>query len=101
MALYDYRCPSCEHTQEINHRMDETPEIKCEKCGIIMKRIISGGSGFIVKSGSTRNRNDRARYGKKRGCSLATPTESAFAKAEQKREEKKNAFDPSNPYKDV
>ena len=98
MARYDYECQACNITTEVVHGMTESPEIKCEKCGSIMKKAITGGCGYIMKSGSTRRRTDKARYGKKKGFSQSTPTESAQVKAEQKLQEKKNQYNPSDPY---
>ena len=46
--IYEYQCPSCNKCQEVDHKMGEDPEIKCSKCNTRMKRIISGGSGFIL-----------------------------------------------------
>ena len=49
MALYEYVCKECEH--KFTHRQsindDSLPE--CPECGGEVKRIISGGSGFILK----------------------------------------------------
>lgn len=48
MLLHDYKCPSCDHVQEENHRFYEKPEIKCSKCGTIMTKLI-GSAGFVLK----------------------------------------------------
>lgn len=45
--FYDYKCDSCELTEVYEHSMLESPEFKCLKCGKIMRRVISGGSGVI------------------------------------------------------
>lgn len=53
--LYDYVCDLCEIEKEIEHKMSESPEIKCD-CGLIMKRRISKphvhfkGDGFTKSS---------------------------------------------------
>jgi len=50
MAVYDYECEDCGHTQEEVHGMNDIPEIRCEKCKCCnMHKIITGGSGFILK----------------------------------------------------
>jgi putative FmdB family regulatory protein len=49
MAVYDYKCDACENVQEEMHGMKEMPEIKCNNCGSIMHKLISGGTGFILK----------------------------------------------------
>jgi len=51
MAIYDYLCSKCEHKQEEIHSIKEDPIIKCKKCGAVMKRIITGGTGIIFKGG--------------------------------------------------
>lgn len=50
MALYQYKCSSCGHEQEVSHRMTETPEIKCEKCNNECKKVICASS-FNLKGG--------------------------------------------------
>lgn len=37
MARYDYRCCKCGVIEEYEHRMDESPEIKCA-CGGYMRK---------------------------------------------------------------
>lgn len=46
--LYDYACDTCGHTQEVSHKMTETPKIECEKCGSVMRKLISA-AGFNLK----------------------------------------------------
>ena len=50
MAKYDYKCTKCNLIKEITHKMMESPKILCEKCGEIMKRLISQGSTHTTKS---------------------------------------------------
>jgi len=40
MVLYDYRCVGG-HVTEVFHRIDETPEIRCEVCGAPAARVLS------------------------------------------------------------
>lgn len=40
MALYEYRCPKG-HRFEVFHRMDETPEVRCEVCDTPAERVLS------------------------------------------------------------
>jgi putative FmdB family regulatory protein len=46
---YDYICNNCKYEKEVNHLMKEEPVIKCDKCGNIMKKKITGGVGIIFK----------------------------------------------------
>lgn len=43
MAAYTYRCPECEHTQHILHKMVESPVVRCEVCRTVMVRVITKG----------------------------------------------------------
>jgi putative FmdB family regulatory protein len=47
--IYDYECTDCGHIQEEVHKVTENPEIKCERCKMPMKRVITGGTGFALK----------------------------------------------------
>lgn len=49
MPHYDYECSKCSHVFEEFHKMSETPEIKCPKCGSDSKKKIGGGAGIIFK----------------------------------------------------
>jgi len=40
MPLYSYKCKECGEIKDIKHKMDEAPEVKCEKCGAETKKII-------------------------------------------------------------
>ncbi|MDO8640898.1 MAG: hypothetical protein Q7R33_05090 [Nitrosarchaeum sp.] len=46
--IYEYEC-ECGHVQEEIHGMNESPEIKCERCRCIMRQKITGGAGTIFK----------------------------------------------------
>lgn len=37
--------------QDIDHKITESPEIKCPKCGGLCVRVITGGNGFVFKCG--------------------------------------------------
>lgn len=57
--IYDYICPKCEHEQEVIHGMNEQPEVLCELCNEKMVKIITGGSGFILKGSGWFGKNDK------------------------------------------
>tara|TARA_B100001971_G_C17705883_1_gene294012 strand:- start:74 stop:367 length:294 start_codon:yes stop_codon:yes gene_type:complete len=46
---YDYICSECGFEKEVSHSIKEEPIIECGECNTEMKRIISGGTGFILK----------------------------------------------------
>jgi putative FmdB family regulatory protein len=47
--LYEYQCDDCKHVQEEMHGMNDTPEILCDVCGKKSQRVITGGTGFVLK----------------------------------------------------
>ncbi len=53
MPIFDYQCEDkeCNHIFEVNLGRNELDEVvpKCPKCHRESKRIISGGSCFILK----------------------------------------------------
>lgn len=40
MPIYEYHCPKCDKSKEVNHSMAKAPRVKCV-CGSAMKRVIS------------------------------------------------------------
>lgn len=49
MPTFDYKCKKCENVQEEWHSINANPEVKCTECNSECERIISGGTGFILK----------------------------------------------------
>jgi putative FmdB family regulatory protein len=49
MPTYQYRCSSCGHEFEEFQTMSEDPIELCPACGKKTQRLISGGTGFILK----------------------------------------------------
>ena len=41
MARYDYKCKYCGIETEIEHGMNETPEVKCTSCKNTMQKMIA------------------------------------------------------------
>ena len=99
MPTYDYYCQTCDITKEDFHSMKENPEIKCDICCNVMKKIISGDASFIIKNGSTRNQTPKSRFSRRKRSSLSTPLESSFEQAKQGNEKIKTQYDPKDPYK--
>lgn len=48
---YYYICDVCEHEQEREHSMKETPKIQCEKCGGDTHRPLHASSFLIRGAG--------------------------------------------------
>jgi putative FmdB family regulatory protein len=53
MPLYEYRCEAeaCGHIFELSHAMKESPAVRCPLCDAEARKVITGGSGFIMKQG--------------------------------------------------
>ena len=49
MPLYEYVCEECGNKSEVRQSIHEAPVMACPECSGKLRRIISGGSGFIVK----------------------------------------------------
>jgi len=54
MPTYEYECESCGKSFERFQNMMDQPVTKCPDCGESVRRLISGGSGFIMKGNSRR-----------------------------------------------
>jgi putative FmdB family regulatory protein len=52
MPTYNYLCTECEHELEIFQSIKDKPIKICPECEKeTLKRLISGGSGFLLKGG--------------------------------------------------
>ncbi|MBN2619599.1 zinc ribbon domain-containing protein [candidate division WOR-3 bacterium] len=49
MPTYEYECVSCHYTFEEFQNINDKPLQKCPKCHGKLRRLISGGAGFIFK----------------------------------------------------
>ena len=84
MPTYEYKCNSCKETFEDFHKITEDPEMTCPKCkSDDVRKIISGGTGFIIKGGGAQKKSVGQRHGHKKGWSQPTPGESAKAKGQK------------------
>lgn len=50
MPAYEYRCQMCGLAFESHHGMNENPAMFCPECGAPAVKMISGGTGFIMKA---------------------------------------------------
>ncbi len=53
MPTYDYICLSCDHRFEKFQGINDDVLETCPECNSEIKRVISGGSGFIMKGGGS------------------------------------------------
>jgi putative FmdB family regulatory protein len=64
MPTYEYECTSCGLRFEKQQGINDSPLSVCPECNSAVKRQISGGSGFIMKSAGSSRRDQM------KGCSL-------------------------------
>ena len=77
MPTYEYKCEACGHKFERRQAMTEAPLERCPKCGGAVRRLISGGSGFIMKDGPDR-------HGRSGGaCSLESSGQTCCGRSER------------------
>ena len=50
MPTYEYQCTACGREFEVRQRISEPPLTRCEKCGGVVKRLLSSAP-FILKGG--------------------------------------------------
>ena len=65
MPTYEYKCESCGLMFERRQTMTETPLTECPECRGKVRRLVGGGTGFILK-GSGHGRTGQNRQ----SCSL-------------------------------
>lgn len=53
MPTYEYQCSQCGLKFERHQSMKDAPVKECPECGADVQRMVSGGSGFIMKSSGT------------------------------------------------
>jgi putative FmdB family regulatory protein len=49
MPTYEYECEKCQHLFEQVQKITDEPVKVCPVCGGKVKRLISGGGGFLFK----------------------------------------------------
>ena len=54
MPTYEYVCESCGKHFEMQQKMTEEPVETCPECGGKVRRVLSGGIGFIFNTPSKR-----------------------------------------------
>jgi putative FmdB family regulatory protein len=64
MPTYEYECNRCHVLFERRQSMKDEPLKTCPECGGDVQRMVSGGSGFILKSQGQSLRDSR------KSCSL-------------------------------
>jgi putative FmdB family regulatory protein len=76
MPIYEYVCENCGHKSEYRQSIHDAPREACQECSGKLRRVISGGSGFILK-GADNSDFVQPRCGKNQTCcGSSTPCES-------------------------
>ncbi len=52
MPTYEYECQQCGRQFEVQQGIMEPSLGECPECGGELRRLVSGGTGFILKGGS-------------------------------------------------
>jgi putative FmdB family regulatory protein len=66
MPTYEYECEKCHHLFEQVQKITEEPVKVCPICGGKIKRLISGGGGFLFKGNGFYITDHRSESYKKR-----------------------------------
>lgn len=75
MLIYEYFCDACGKRFEISQSMHDAPVDTCPECRGSMRRIFSGGSGFMIK-GADAGTSVKTHCGKAQTCcGSGTPCE--------------------------
>ena len=85
MPTYEYECEKCHHQFEQIQKMTDDPIKTCPVCGGAVKRLISGGGGFLFKGNGFYITDHRTESYKKK----AREEKGLPAKKEDKKESKK------------
>jgi putative FmdB family regulatory protein len=95
MPTYEYKCTKCGYRFEEFQAITDPPIDKCPKCKGKTKRLISGGTGFLLKGHgfySTDHRSESYKKGEIRDRGDSTPSpKSSDKKDETKSKPKKDA----------
>ena len=65
MPTYEYECNLCGKRFELQQAITESPSSECPDCGGAIRRLVSGGAGFILKDAGHSSAGR-----KEKGCSL-------------------------------
>ena len=89
MPTYEYECTRCSHRFEEFQKITDAPVSTCPECQGPVKRLISGGSGFLFKGSGFyatdyRSEGYRKKQQSEQGAAKAPRPESAPKPAEKK-----------------
>jgi putative FmdB family regulatory protein len=73
MPTYEYECGTCGQHFERFQNISDAPVTECPECHGDVKRVLSGGGGFIMKHGAAAGSGSAAAPVQSTGCGKATP----------------------------
>lgn len=73
MPTYEYLCRRCGKTFDLFQSISEEQASACPACGGEVRRLISGGAGFIIKGGSSPEGLGGRRWSEGGTCERETP----------------------------
>lgn len=80
--IYEYYCDVCGKRFEIGQSMHDAPVNACPECKGSIRRIFSGGNGFMIK-GADAGKSVRTHCGKTQTCcGSSTPCETPSCRQE-------------------
>lgn len=79
MPTYEYACESCGLNFERRQAITDPPLAECPECGGEVRRLISGGAGFVLKGPGRGKTTGRAGQ----GCSLEREGRTCCGRAER------------------
>jgi len=77
MPTYEYECEGCGHRFEQWQSITADALTQCPDCGGPLRRLVSGGAGFIMKGATSRFSPERG------GCSLEREGRTCCGRAER------------------
>ena len=92
MPTYEYKCNDCEHQFEELQSINADALIDCPECDGTIKRIISGGAGFVFKGSGyyiTENRSEKYKEAAKKDSAPKKESKEKKKTSDKKTETKK------------
>jgi len=92
MPTYEYKCENCDHQFEELQSINADALTKCPECDGTVKRIISGGAGFVFKGSGyyiTENRSTKYKESAKNDSAPKADSKDKKNTSDKKTETKK------------
>ncbi|HPI92678.1 MAG TPA: zinc ribbon domain-containing protein [Deltaproteobacteria bacterium] len=78
MPTYEYECNACKMRFEREQAMSDEPLQACPECGAPVRRLVSGGTGFLFKGEGQGRASSRGG-----SCSLETMGKTCCGRSER------------------